>query len=71
MAKYASSLGLKVNGGHGLNYQNAGRIAQIPEIEELNIGHSIIARAVFTGLAEAVAEMKKVIVEARKQSYIK
>lgn len=68
MAKYAASLGLKVNGGHGLNYQNVADIAKIPEIEELNIGHSIIARAVFTGLTEAVAEMKRIIVEARKQS---
>jgi len=41
---------LKVNAGHGLNYQNVNRIAQIPDIDELNIGHGIIARAVFTGL---------------------
>ncbi len=68
MAAYAASLGLHVNGGHGLNYQNAGAIAAIPEIEELNIGHSIIARAVFTGLAEAVREMKNIIREARFKS---
>lgn len=65
MAAYAASKGLHVNGGHGLNYQNAPQVAAIPEIEELNIGHAIIARAVFTGLKEAVAEMKRIITEAR------
>ena len=49
---------LKVNAGHGLHYENVERIAAIAGITELNIGHSIIARAVFTGLAEAVQEMK-------------
>ena len=49
---------LKVNAGHGLHYENVGRIAAITGITELNIGHSIIARAVFTGLAEAVQQMK-------------
>ena len=49
---------LKVNAGHGLHYENVGRIAAITGITELNIGHSIIARAVFAGLAEAVQEMK-------------
>lgn len=68
MAAYAASKGLRVNGGHGLNYNNASLIAAIPEIEELNIGHSIIARAVFTGLEEAVKEMKKIIVTARERS---
>lgn len=68
MAAYAASKGLHVNGGHGLSYQNAGDVAAIPEIEELNIGHSIIARAIFTGLKEAVAEMKRIIVEARRDS---
>lgn len=65
MAKYGTSLGLKVNGGHGLNYHNVQNVAAILEINELNIGHSIIARAVFTGLPEAVAEMKRLCVEAR------
>ena len=51
-------LGLKVNAGHGLHYENVDRIAAIAKITELNIGHSIIARAVFAGLAEAVREMK-------------
>ncbi len=60
----AKSLGLKVNAGHGLNYQNVGQIAQIPDIEELNIGHGIIARAVFTGLDEAIREIKTIMCEA-------
>lgn len=60
----AKSLGLKVNAGHGLNYQNVGQIAQIPDIEELNIGHGIIARAVFTGLDEAIREIKTTMQEA-------
>ncbi len=58
-------LGLQVNAGHGLNYQNVGPIAAIPGIRELNIGHAIVARAVFTGLFEAVREMKRLMREAR------
>ncbi len=65
MAAYGASKGLKVNGGHGLNYHNVAAVAAIPEINELNIGHSIIARAVYTGLPEAVREMKRLCVEAR------
>jgi pyridoxine 5-phosphate synthase len=61
----AISLGLKVNAGHGLNYQNVSHIAQIPDIDELNIGHGIIARAVFTGLGEAVKEIKTIMQAAR------
>ena len=57
----AKSLGLKINAGHGLNYQNVGLIAQIPDIDELNIGHGIIARAIFTGLEEAIREIKTII----------
>ncbi len=57
----AKSLGLKVNAGHGLNYQNVKYIAQIPDVEELNIGHGIIARALFIGLGEAVREMKNIM----------
>jgi pyridoxine 5-phosphate synthase len=57
----AKSLGLKVNAGHGLNYQNVRHIVQIPDIEELNIGHGIIARALFTGLGEAVKEIKNIM----------
>ncbi len=57
-AAFASSLGLIVNAGHGLHYENVQAIVAIPEIYELNIGHSIIARAAFDGLAKAVADMK-------------
>jgi pyridoxine 5-phosphate synthase len=60
-------LGLQVNAGHGLNYQNVATIAALPEISELNIGHAIIARAVFTGLQEAVREMKRLMQTARAQ----
>lgn len=62
---FARSLGLIVNAGHGLNYQNVEAIAAIPGINELNIGHSIVARAVFTGLKEAVREMKRLMLQAR------
>jgi pyridoxine 5-phosphate synthase len=55
----AHQAGLIVNAGHGLNYENIQPIAQIPEINELNIGHSIIARAIFMGLESAVREMKR------------
>ena len=65
MAAYAHAKGLHVNSGHGLNYQNVAPVAAIPEMEELNIGHSIIARAIFTGLSEAVREMKRIMREAR------
>lgn len=58
--------GLQVNAGHGLNYQNVAAIAAIAAIRELNIGHAIIARALFTGLQEAVREMKRLMTEARR-----
>ena len=58
-------LGLRVNAGHGLHYHNVQAIASIKTISELNIGHSIIARAVFTGLGDAVREMKRLIQTAR------
>lgn len=64
-AEYAASKGLLVNAGHGLNLENVTPIAQIPQIHELNIGHSIIADAVFIGLAQAVQQMKAVIKSAR------
>ncbi|BAP54941.1 pyridoxal phosphate biosynthetic protein pdxJ [Thioploca ingrica] len=57
--------GLQVNAGHGLNYHNVIDIAAIPQIGELNIGHAIVARALFSGFAEAVREMKRLMVEAR------
>lgn len=60
-AIYAQSLGLKVNAGHGLNYQNVHRMREIPNLIELNIGHSIISRAIFVGLENAVKEMKELI----------
>lgn len=66
----ARSSGLIVNAGHGLNYQNVGAVAQIPHINELNIGHGIIARALFTGLEEAVREMKNIMQMASMQSVI-
>ncbi len=64
-AEYAASKGLIVNAGHGLNLKNVTPIAAIPHIHELNIGHSIIADAVFVGLAQAVQQMKAVIKAAR------
>jgi len=60
-AKLAYKLGLGVNAGHGLNYQNVKRLTHIPEIVEYNIGHSIIARAVLVGLDQAVREMKALL----------
>jgi len=58
-------LGLQVNAGHGLNYQNVHQVAAIEPIRELNIGHAIVARALFTGLAAAVREMKRLMRAAR------
>lgn len=64
-AVHAAELGLQVNAGHGLHYHNVQPIAAIPVMRELNIGHAIIARAIFSGLGEAVREMKRLMVEAR------
>ena len=64
-AKFAARLGLVVNAVHGLNYHNVEPIAAIPEIVELNIGHAIVARAVFDGLAKAVRDMKEMMRAAR------
>lgn len=58
------ALGLQVNAGHGLNYHNVQAIAALPGIAELNIGHAIVARAVFNGLADAVREMKRLMLES-------
>ena len=55
------SLGLAVHAGHGLTYANVQPVARIPEIEELNIGHSMVSRAVFVGLREAVLEMGRMV----------
>ena len=60
-AKIARQLGLRVNAGHGLNYINVHKICTIEGIEELNIGHSIISRAIFVGLDQAVREMKQIL----------
>ena len=59
--KQCCELNMKLHAGHGLNYHNVGPVASIPDMGELNIGHSIIARAVFVGLREAVSEMKRLI----------
>jgi pyridoxine 5-phosphate synthase len=64
------ALGLTLNAGHGLHYHNTAAVARIPDIHELNIGHAIIARAVLTGLAEAVREMKNIMRNARMQAII-
>ena len=64
-ASHAAGMGLAVHAGHGLTYDNIGPVAAIPEIEELNIGHSIVSRAVFVGIGAAVREMKRLMTEAR------
>ncbi|MDK4555354.1 pyridoxine 5'-phosphate synthase [Kingella kingae] len=64
-AKFAASLGMTVNAGHGLTIHNVAPIAQIPEIMELNIGHSIIAQAVFLGLPAAITQMKDAMYRVR------
>ena len=63
---YARSLGLAVNAGHGLHYHNVEPIAALEDIEELNIGHAIIAHALFVGLPQAVKEMKSLMLKARQ-----
>ncbi|MGR5130296.1 pyridoxine 5'-phosphate synthase [Photobacterium swingsii] len=65
-ASYADGLGIKVNAGHGLTYHNVKPLAALPEIYELNIGHSIMGRAMFDGLSKAVADMRAIMLEARK-----
>jgi len=64
-AVHAESMGLTVHAGHGLHYGNVNPVARIPQIVELNIGHAIVARAVFDGISAAVAEMKRLMIEAR------
>ena len=65
-ATLATSLGMAVHAGHGLSVQNVGPVAAIPEIEELNIGHAIVGRAIFVGLAEAVREIRQAMDDARE-----
>ncbi len=65
-AKYGHDLGLTINAGHGLHYENVAAIATIDQVVELNIGHAIISRAVFEGLVMAVSEMKRLMLQARE-----
>lgn len=65
-ARTAHELGLRVHAGHGLDYQNVGRIAAVREIEELNIGFAVVARALFTGLTSAVREIRTEMLRARE-----
>ena len=65
---YAHAIGLRVNAGHGLHYHNVKPIAAIPQLIELNIGHSIIGRAAFDGLAKAVMDMRALMQEGRQQA---
>ena len=60
-------MGLIINAGHGLHYHNVQAVAALPEVRELNIGHAIVARAVFDGMSGAVAEMKRLMLEARER----
>ena len=64
-AKHAHGLGLKVNAGHGLNYENLPLLRQVPHLVELNIGHSIVSRAITVGLGEAVKEMLRLMADYR------
>ena len=62
-AAVAGEIGLHLHAGHGLDYRNVGRIVRLPHLEELNIGHSIISRAVFVGIERAVREMKALVAD--------
>jgi pyridoxine 5-phosphate synthase len=64
-ARHGHGLGLAMHAGHGLTYRNVLPVAAIPELEELNIGHSVVSRAVLTGLREAVTEMGRLVRQAR------
>ncbi|OYY54675.1 MAG: pyridoxine 5'-phosphate synthase [Halothiobacillus sp. 28-55-5] len=65
VARDAADVGLQVNAAHGLHYHNVEAIAAIPQLDELNIGHAIIARAVFVGLPQAISDMKQLMRAAR------
>jgi len=65
-ARHAADMGLFVHAGHGLTYQNVVPVARIPEIEELNIGHSVVSRAVMAGMVAAVTEMRHLVKGARR-----
>ena len=64
-ARQGHALGVRVNAGHGLNYQNLISLHHVPHLVELNIGHSIIARAIMVGISQAVSEMKELLARAR------
>jgi pyridoxine 5-phosphate synthase len=64
-ARHARSLGLAVHAGHGLTYRNVTPVAAVPEIEELNIGHSVVSRAITTGIGPATAELLRLVQAAR------
>ena len=64
-ARHATTIGLAVHAGHGLTYENTAAVAAIPEIEELNIGHSVVSRAVFSGMYGAVSEMGRIVRTSR------
>jgi pyridoxine 5-phosphate synthase len=66
-ARAARAAGIEVHAGHGLNVENVAPIAQIPEVVELNIGHALIARALFIGLPAAIAEMRQAMTAARRE----
>lgn len=65
-ASLGREIGLAVHAGHGLTYENVSPVAAVPEIEELNIGHSVVSRAVFVGMERAVREMLQIVMEARR-----
>lgn len=66
---FGTTIGLQVNAGHGLHYHNVQKIAEIPDLHELNIGHAIMAHALFVGLKEAVTEMKQIIIRSAMKRY--
>ncbi|MBC6406876.1 MAG: pyridoxine 5'-phosphate synthase [Rhodobacteraceae bacterium] len=68
MAGFAHGLGLEVHAGHGLSYETVGAIAALPELRELNIGHFLMGEAMFVGLAAAIAEMRRLMTQARVMS---
>ncbi|MEC7257959.1 MAG: pyridoxine 5'-phosphate synthase, partial [Pseudomonadota bacterium] len=67
MSGFAHSLGLEVHAGHGLTYDTVQPIAAFPEVRELNIGHFLIGEAIFRGLTPAIAEMRRLMDDARQQ----
>ena len=65
MATYGHSLGLEVHAGHGLTFETVAPVAEFPELRELNIGHFLVGEAVFVGLGPSIAEMRRIMDEAR------